>query len=112
MPITHTEKVVTINPMVLGQAAGGGIVLIGQFVFIIAIVYFLFILPQRKEQKRHRELLSSLKPGMEVVTAGGLVGEIITIKEDLITLKTGDARIVVERPRIMRLAGTPAAATK
>jgi preprotein translocase subunit YajC len=49
---------------------------------------------------------------MEVVTAGGLVGEIITIKEDLITLKTGDARIVVERPRIMRLAGTPAGATK
>lgn len=103
----------TINPMVLGQAAGGGgFVLIAQFVFIIAIVYFLFIMPQRREQKRHRELLASLKPGMEVVTAGGVVGEIITLKDDLITLKSGDARIVVERPRIMRLANAPAVASK
>ena len=82
-------------------------VLLVQFVFIIAIVYFLFIMPQRREQKRHRELLASLKPGMEVVTAGGVVGEIILIKEDLVTLKSGDARIVVERPRIMRLVNVP-----
>jgi preprotein translocase subunit YajC len=97
--------------VVLGQAAGGGgMILLLQFVFIIAIVYFLSILPQRREQKRHRELLASLKPGMEVVTAGGLVGEIITLKDDLVTIKSGDARIVVERPRIMRLANAPAAA--
>ena len=82
-------------------------VLLVQFVFIIAIVYFLFIMPQRREQKRHRELLASLKPGMEVVTAGGVVGEIILIKDDLVTLKSGDARIVVERPRIMRLVNVP-----
>ena len=82
-------------------------VLLVQFVFIIAIVYFLFIMPQRREQKRHRELLASLKPGMEVVTAGGVVGEIILIKDDLVTLKSGDARIVVERPRIMRLVNAP-----
>ena len=101
----------TIGTVVLGQAAGGGgMILLLQFVFIIAIVYFLFILPQRREQKRHRELLASLKPGMEVVTAGGLVGEIITLKDDLVTIKSGDARIVVERPRIMRLANAPAAA--
>ena len=104
------ETGVTINSMVLGQVAGGGgIVLIAQFVFIIAIVYFLFIMPQRREQKRHRELLASLKPGMEVVTAGGLIGEIITLKDDLITLKSGDSRVVVERPRIVRLTNPPAA---
>jgi preprotein translocase subunit YajC len=102
---------VTIETVVLGQAAGGGgMVLLLQFVFIIAIVYFLFIMPQRREQKRHRELLASLRPGMEVVTAGGVVGEIITIKDELVTLKSGDSRIVVERPRIMRLTSAPAAA--
>lgn len=83
-----------------------------QFVLIIAIVYFLFIMPQRREQKRHRELLASLKPGMEVATAGGVVGEIISLKDDLVTLKSGDARIVVERPRIMRQLNAPAASGK
>lgn len=86
--------------------------LIVQFALIIGIVYFLFIMPQRKEQKRHRELLVSLKPGMEVVTAGGVVGEIIAIKDELITLKSGDSRLVVERPRIQRLLNPPAAAAK
>lgn len=105
------ERFVTIDTIVLGQAAGGGgIVLLLQFVFIIAIIYFLFILPQRREAKRHRELLASLRPGMEVVTTGGVVGEIITIKDELVTLKSGDSRIIVERPRILRLLNAPAAA--
>lgn len=98
----------TIANMVLGQAGGGGSVFLVQFVLIIAIFYFLFILPQRREQKRHRELLASLKPGMEVVTTGGVVGEIIMIKDELVTLKSGDARLVVERPRIQRLLNPPA----
>jgi preprotein translocase subunit YajC len=83
-----------------------------QVVPLIAIMYFLFILPQRKEQKRHRELVASLKPGQEVVTTGGLVGEIIQIRDDVVTLKSGDARVVVERVRIARLHVQPAATSK
>lgn len=83
-----------------------------QLVLIVAIMYFLFILPQRREQKRHREMLASLRPGLEVVTAGGLVGEIVQLKEEMITLKTGDARVVVERARIARLVNPPVAPNK
>lgn len=83
--------------------------LIIQLVLIVAIFYFLLILPQRREQKRHREMLAALKPGDEVVTMGGLVGDIVTLKEERVTLKTGDARVVVERGRIARLAASPAA---
>ena len=97
------------HSMVLAQAGGAGGVIFF-WIFTIIIIYFLFIMPQRREQKRHRELLTSLKPGMEVVTAGGLVGEIISIKDELVTLKSGDSRIVVERPRIMRLLNPPVAA--
>lgn len=86
--------------------------LIIQLVLIVAIFYFLLILPQRREQKRHRELLAELKPGDEVVTMGGLVGEIIALKDQRVTLKTGEARVVVERARIARLAAEPATATR
>lgn len=82
--------------------------LIIQLVLIVAIFYFLLILPQRREQKRHREMLAALRPGDEVVTMGGLVGEIVTAKDDRIVLKTGEARVVVERARIARLAAAPA----
>ena len=90
------------------QAGGfGGMGLLIQLVFIIAIFYFLLILPQRREQKRHREMLAALNRGDQVVTMGGLVGEIIQLKDELITLKTGEARVVVERARIARLVTPP-----
>jgi preprotein translocase subunit YajC len=83
--------------------------LIIQLVFIVAIFYFILVLPQRREQKRHREMLAALRPGDEIVTAGGLVGDIVQLKEDLVTVKSGDARVVVERGRIARLLNPPSA---
>jgi len=84
--------------------------LIIQLVLIVAIFYFILILPQRREQKRHREMLAALRPGDAIVTAGGVIGDIVQLKEDQITLKSGDARIVVERSRIAKLLNPPAAA--
>jgi preprotein translocase subunit YajC len=85
------------------QRGGMGMALIIQLVLVVAIFYFLLIMPQRREQKRHREMLDALRPGDSVVTTGGLIGEIIQIADDRVTLKTGDARVVVERARIARL---------
>ena len=65
--------------------------LFGSFVipmlFIFAIFYFLFIRPQQKQQKQHREMLLALKKGDRVITSGGLHGEISGIKDDLITME-------------------------
>ena len=93
------------------QAQGGpGLAFMVQLVLIFAIMFFLFILPQRRERKRHQTMIAALKPGDEVVTMGGLVGEIITIKDERVTIKSGDSRVVVERGRIARLANMPGAA--
>jgi preprotein translocase subunit YajC len=89
------------------QGGGGmGMALIIQLVLIVAIFYFLLILPQRREQKRHREMLAALRPGDEVATAGGVIGEIIQLKDDQVTLKSGDSRLLVERARIARKLGS------
>lgn len=91
------------------QFGGPGIAVVVQLVLIIGIFYFLFILPQRREQKRLQEMLAALKPGQEVVTFGGVVGEIIQLRDDRVTLRSGDARLVVERARIARVVQPPAA---
>jgi preprotein translocase subunit YajC len=102
--------------LVLQQAApqqgGMGMALLIQLVLIVAIMYFLFILPQRREAKRHREMLAALRPGDEIVTMGGLVGEIIQLRDEVVTIKSGEARLVVERARIARLMREPAPATR
>ncbi len=77
---------------------------------ILAIFYFLMIVPQRRQVKAHQALVDSLQKGDEVVTAGGLIGEITGIKDDAVQLRTGQTTVVVERSRVMSrrtAAGTP-----
>ncbi|HEX5521500.1 MAG TPA: preprotein translocase subunit YajC [Longimicrobiaceae bacterium] len=88
--------------LALQMAGGPGMGLIIQLVIVFGIMYFLLIMPQRREQKRHREMVAALKTGDEVLTAGGVIGEIIAIKEERVTLKSGDARLVVDRARVAR----------
>ena len=79
---------------------------------IFAIFYFVLIRPQQQQRKKHEETIRSLKRGDEVVTAGGVVGDVVAIKqissdapsqEDRITIKSGESRLVVERGRITRI---------
>ena len=87
-----------------GQQGGGAIsVFVLQIVAFIAIFYFILIRPQRQQQKRHEELLKQVKRGDEVVTSGGVVGEIVHVKDDRITVKSGEAKLVIERRAIARV---------
>ncbi len=67
---------------------------------ILAIFYFLFFRPQRKQQKEHRALVEGAKKGDEVTTVGGIIGTIVHLTDDRVTIKTGDTRIEVERSKI------------
>ena len=87
-----------------GQQSGGAItVFVLQIAAFIAIFYFILIRPQRQQQKRHEELLKQVKRGDEVVTSGGIVGEIVHVKDDRVTIKSGEAKLVVERERIAKV---------
>ena len=75
-----------------------------QMVAIFAIFYFLLIRPQRKEQERHRTMIAELKKGDEVVTNGGIIGTVVRVQDDRLTIKTDEnTRLVVERGRIARV---------
>ena len=84
---------------------------------IFAIFYFILIRPQSKQRKEHDALIRAVKKGDEVVTAGGVIGEVIHIKEtvkgeggspsasleDRITIKSGESRLLIERGKIARI---------
>jgi preprotein translocase subunit YajC len=79
-----------------------------QMVLIIGIVYFLLIRPKVQQEKKHRERLSQLKKGDEVVSVGGVIGEVIHMKDDRITIRSGESRLVLQRDRIAEVR-SPAA---
>lgn len=60
------------------------------FGLLFAAMWFLMIAPQRKKQKEHEKMLSNLGNGDEVVTAGGILGTIVAVKEDRFVVRVAD----------------------
>ncbi|MGH7476663.1 MAG: preprotein translocase subunit YajC [Longimicrobiales bacterium] len=70
---------------------------------IILIFWLLVFRPQRQAQKRHQEMLAALKRGDDVMTDGGIIGQIVHMADDRVTLRTAEStRILVARSKIQR----------
>lgn len=69
------------------------------FVLIIVVFYFMMIRPQRKRDKAIQEMRSKLEVGDEIITAGGIIGRVVTLKEDSIVIETGSDRSKVRIAR-------------
>ncbi len=76
-----------MNGIVAASSSGGGIQIIAMMVIFFGIFWFLAIRPQRKQQRAHREMVSMLKKGDEVVTIGGMFGTIKKIGPDFVELE-------------------------
>jgi len=72
---------------------------------MVGIFYFLLIRPQQKKAKEHKALLDNLKRGDRVITNGGILGTIITIDDQIVSLEVADkVKIEVARPYIAGFA--------
>jgi preprotein translocase subunit YajC len=84
-------------------AGGGAMPLIMMGVFVV-IFYFLLIRPQQKKQKEHQAMLSKIAAGDEVVTAGGILGKVIEVGDNFLTIEIADnVRIKVQRFQVTSL---------
>jgi preprotein translocase subunit YajC len=106
-----------------GGGAGSLTPLLFQFGLIFLIFYFLIIRPQQKQRKSHEVALKNLKRGDRVVTTGGIIADVVHIKEsskdgtptpgmdDEVTIKSAESRLIVERGRIAKIVSPAAAVT-
>jgi preprotein translocase subunit YajC len=99
----------SLIPDAMAQTAGaapagaGTTSLIMMAVFVV-IFYFLLIRPQQKKQKEHQAMLSKITAGDEVVTAGGILGKVIEVGDNFLTLEIAEnVRIKVQRFQVTSL---------
>lgn len=59
---------------------------------ILGIFYFTVIRPQKKREKEVQEMRKNLKVGDKVLTIGGILGELIVVKEDMVTIETSTSK--------------------
>ncbi len=63
---------------------------------MVAVFYFLLIRPENKRKKEAEELRSSLKVGDEITTIGGIVGTVVSVKDDKFVVETGADQVRIE----------------
>lgn len=100
--MTHALGAVTPLLFAATKSSNGSSTLL-IFVVIGAAFYFLIYRPQQKKQKAARAQASAYEVGDEVVTAGGIVGRVLDITDDRVTLETSvGASFTVLRPYVLR----------
>ena len=89
-----------------GSGPGSLIIQLVPMILIFAIFFFLLIRPQQRDRKRREEMLAHLKKGDRIVTSGGLIGTIIGLNEQTVTIKIADTvRVECLRSAVTGLHG-------
>jgi preprotein translocase subunit YajC len=94
-----------------GGAQGGGLSAFVPLILMFVIFYFLLIRPQQKKAKQHKAMLSAIKKGDRVVSAGGLHGVVTGISDEVVTVEIAPKiRVKISRGSIAGIIpGAPAA---
>ena len=83
--------------------AGGGLMgtlgMLLPMIIMFAILYFFMIRPQKKKDKEIQDMRSGLQIGDEVITTGGIIGIVVSLKEDTLVIETGSDRSKVRIAR-------------
>ena len=84
--------------MLAGGAAGAGGSSLPMLLplLLIPVLYLVMIRPQQKKQKQWQSMLSNIKAGDRVTTAGGIRGIILSIKEDVIVIRVAPDNLKLE----------------
>jgi preprotein translocase subunit YajC len=73
-------------------------------VAMLVLMYFLLIRPQRAQQRRTQDMLSALKPGDEIITVGGIYGDVVEVEDEKVVLEIAeDVHIEVTRRAIANI---------
>lgn len=79
-----------------GAAAGSQLasilMMIVPLAFMIGIFYFLILRPEKKRNKEMQAMLNNIQVADEVVTSGGIIGRVLSVKEDTVLIETGSDR--------------------
>lgn len=82
--------------MLTSTSGGGNLQMILILVVFFLIMYFIMIRPEKKKQKKIEAMRSALSVGDEIVTIGGIMGTIVHVTEDDITIETGEDKVRVQ----------------
>ena len=84
----YKGRCIFLDPNLIQNASGPFLM-----IAMVAVFVFLIILPQRKRDKKVKQMLADLKPGDRIRTIGGIYGRIVSIRDDIATIEVGPDKV-------------------
>jgi preprotein translocase subunit YajC len=72
-------------------------------ILLVVVFYFILIRPQQKRAKQLAKLIESIKSGDKVGTASGIIGVVVTVKDKVVTLRSGDSKLEVSKSSVTEI---------
>jgi preprotein translocase subunit YajC len=70
---------------------------------LVVVFYFALIRPQQKKAKEQAEMLKSVRPGDKIVTNGGIIATVVSVKEKSISIRSADAKFEITKSAIAQI---------
>lgn len=77
--------------------------MLGTILFFFVVMYFLMIRPQQRKARDHANLLKTLKAGDRVVTSGGVLGVVVSVKDKAVSIRSGDTKLEVLKTAVSEI---------
>jgi preprotein translocase subunit YajC len=77
--------------------------LVGMMLLFGVMIYFAMIRPQQKRAKEQAEMLKAIRPGDKVLTTGGILGTVVTVKEKSVTIRSADTKMELAKSAVTQI---------
>jgi preprotein translocase subunit YajC len=76
---------------------------VGFLVLMVVLFYFVLIRPQQKKQKDHTEMLKTVRSGDRIVTTGGVVATVVTVKDKTLSIRSADSKFEITKAAVAEI---------
>jgi preprotein translocase subunit YajC len=94
-----------------GQPAPNPLFQLVPMVLIVVVFYFILIRPQQKKAKEQARLLKNLKSGDKVATASGIIGIVISVKDNTVSLRSADSKLEMTKDSVTAILNSEPSAS-
>jgi preprotein translocase subunit YajC len=101
--LTAVLAMAPVPPGAAGQQSQSPLMSFAPMILIIVVFYFLLIRPQQKKAKQQAEMLKALKSGDRVGTASGITGVVLSVKDNMVMLRSGDSKLEMTKGSITEI---------
>ena len=106
MNLLNVEPILALGqpPGQPGQSQAPAWVNMVPLVLLVVVFYFILIRPQSKKAKEHAEMLKTVRPGDKIITSGGVVGVVVSVKEKSLSIRSADSKFEVTKAAVTEIS--------